>query len=677
MKHIVKIAFLVSLAAFFTSCKEFLDTIPTNSVSSGSMWNSEDKVAAGMAGLWYPLYKHDLTRTQLRMEDYDGLNRCGLEGSGFCSELVSTNYPVQWLARTSLQAMDFQVRLEWTTLYTVVHACNDAIANISKAGLPMEKEERYKCEARILRAYVYSRLNMLYGGVPIYDKPVTNEECTKVQSSMTEVWNFIIDDCTYAIENSACPDNNLSANYGAPSKGTAYAIRGMAYMWLASNRAVDAAYPGEIVTPLSDKEVQNYYQKALDDFNSVEACGYGFWTGKNWGDLFHVANERNREVILPLQFNKDAGFCSNWQMFLGGRNHHDSWQTIMPSGDFVDYYKNADGTKFDWASLPGLEDWNALTPKQREVFFLRDGLEDIPAKIAAYDKAIQDVEASDLEPEIKLAKKDSINERKGFQTTLRTARETCIEHVGQDIYNKYYRNSGNEARILQAYANRDPRLQETVILPYTDVQCYRYDEQFCHLKQQRWPYAGRDNNETVDANGEYLCEHSDYYQCEQSTLWYIYKKGLVLDNSLEGGGQARSRCDMDWYLIRYTQIALQKAEALHYLNRDGEAAAILQTIRDRAKFGASVNTGDILEEIRYESRVELCQEGVNLFEELRWGTWKDMKFGPTGENGSKNVWGDTQYGDKWYYKEGMWPWAVSDRVAQKNQQMKRRNGWTY
>lgn len=661
---------MVSALAMLQGCNtEFLDTVPTTSVSSGRMWTTEALADAGMAGLWYPLRKHDLTRTQLRMEDYDGLNRAGIEGNGFCSMIESSNYPLHWLARTSCQAMDFQIRLEWTTLYTVVHACNDAIANLHKAGLSEEKYERYICEARLLRAYIYSRLNMLYGGVPIYDVPVTNEECNKIQSSMTEVWDFIIKDCNYAIDSEFCPKNNLSSNYGAPSKGTAYALRGMAYMWLASNKAVECAYPDEIVSPLSDAEVKDYYRKAVDDFTKVQECGYGLWHGSKWGDLFQEKNERNSEVILPLQFTTEPGFCSNWQMYLGGRNHHDSWQSLMPSADFVDYYQNADGSKFSWESLPGLEDWNVLTPQQRMVYFLRDGLEDLESIIADFDKQLAAAETQE--------EKDAINDRKIFATTLKTGRESSISVIGQDIYNKYYINHGNEARVLQGYANRDPRLQETVIVPYTDVlSFYTYDTK-THYKQNRWPYAGIDRNET-EVDGVALCEHSDYYQCNQTTLWYIYKKGLVLDNSLPGGTSARSRYGTDWYLIRFTQIYLEKAEALYYLGEEGEAAAIVNEIRARAGMPATTASGpDLLEAIRYESRVELCQEGVNFFEEQRWGTWAQMKFQGGDRSGCKNVWGDYQYGDKWYLKDSMWPWSVSDRVAQKNQEMKRRNGWTY
>ena len=56
-----------SLAA--ASCSGFLDTVRTDAVSTGNMWTDESKADAGMAGIYYPLYKTNLTRTQIRMED--------------------------------------------------------------------------------------------------------------------------------------------------------------------------------------------------------------------------------------------------------------------------------------------------------------------------------------------------------------------------------------------------------------------------------------------------------------------------------------------------------------------------------------------------------------------------------------------------------------------------------
>lgn len=234
MKKIYNIIALSAVALLGASCSGFLDTVRTDAVSTGNMWTDESKADAGMAGIYYPLYKTNLTRTQIRMEDYDGLNRTGMEGNGFTSDEYSTNYPLQYLYRSTKQAMDFQGRLEWQIIFRLVHDCNDAVANLGRAGLSEKKYNLYLCEARLLRAWAYSRLNMIYGGVPLYLEPVTNEECNRVQSSFVQVWQAVIDDCTFAIENENCPDNTLTSNYGRPSKGLAYSLRGMAYMWLAA-----------------------------------------------------------------------------------------------------------------------------------------------------------------------------------------------------------------------------------------------------------------------------------------------------------------------------------------------------------------------------------------------------------------------------------------------------------
>ena len=307
-----------SLAA--ASCSGFLDTVRTDAVSTGNMWTDESKADAGMAGIYYPLYKTNLTRTQIRMEDYDGLNRTGMEGNGFTSDEYSTNYPLQYLYRSTKQAMDFQGRLEWQIIFRLVHDCNDAVANLGRAGLSEKKYNRYLCEARLLRAWAYSRLNMIYGGVPLYLEPVTNEECNRVQSSFVQVWQAVIDDCTFAIENENCPDNTLTSNYGRPSKGLAYSLRGMAYMWLAAivPDGVNHPFKSGIITDPSDVTLSEteYYTLAEADFAKVEECGYGLWQGK-WGDFFTEKNEKSKEMIFPLQFTTDPGFCHNWQQVIG------------------------------------------------------------------------------------------------------------------------------------------------------------------------------------------------------------------------------------------------------------------------------------------------------------------------------------------------------------------------
>ncbi len=666
MKKInVSILLLSSLVAA-SSCSGFLDTVRTDAISTANMWTDASKADAGMAGIYYPLYKTNLTRTQIRMEDYDGLNRTGMEGNGFTSDEYSTNYPLQYLYRSTKQAMDFQGRLEWQIIFRLVHDCNDAIANLGKAGLSEEKYNRYLCEARLLRAWAYSRLNMIYGGVPLYLEPVTNEECNRTQSSFVKVWQAVIDDCTFAIGNEFCPANTLTSNYGRPSKGLAYSLRGMAYMWLAAIVPDGVSHPFKsgIITDPSDVKLSEteYYTLAEADFAKVEECGYGLWQGK-WGDFFTEKNEKSKEMIFPLQFTSEPGFCHNWQQVIGCTDQYIGWQQLKPSADFVNTFQNADGTPFKWSEVPGLEEWDAIDVAVREVFFIRDGMNDVQDKIDEYDELINN--ATDEEEIAKL------NSEKLVYTELRTRKEECIKRIGQDNWDKYYINDGNEARIRKAYDNRDPRLEQAVITPYQKLNSYTpfSEPQRVLTKVMRWPVSVQDNT----------ADDKDLYVCYRNTLFYVWKKYNVLDDSLPGGTQGRQRCGYDWPLVRFTQILLQRAEALVHLGREGDAKALVDQIRSRAGMPGVTASGKeaMLEAIRYETRIELCEEGVNYFDEIRWGTYKDSKFQGKDVHGGTNVWGDMSYEYKWYYTDTMWPWSISDREAQKNPNLIRRDGWLY
>lgn len=109
-------------------------------------------------------------------------------------------------------------------------------------------------------------------------------------------------------------------------------------------------------------------------------------------------------MILPLQYDEASGYCDNIQLMVGSRDHYDCWTELIPSADFVDYYRNADGSEFKWSAY--LTGWDDLTPAQREVFFLRNNL-----------------------------------------TSNQSAYNDAKSRIGAEVMNKYYLDSGNEARI--------------------------------------------------------------------------------------------------------------------------------------------------------------------------------------------------------------------------------------
>ena len=132
-----KILMILTMALAATSCMDILDVAPEDQIASENMWTTEELADKGMAGLYFPFYATQLSSTQLRRAD--GLNRQGIEAMSFATDYYSNNYPVELLSLATKPANDFQVWYEWKFCYTIIHACNDAIANLHKADMSANK----------------------------------------------------------------------------------------------------------------------------------------------------------------------------------------------------------------------------------------------------------------------------------------------------------------------------------------------------------------------------------------------------------------------------------------------------------------------------------------------------------------------------------------------------------
>lgn len=565
-------AAIFACALGFSACVQ-MEQMPTDQIASSNMWTTPELARKGMNGLFKTFYNELQSKgTQLRWENlanegkYGGLNKYGIEALGFPTDYYSNNYPVIYFSNQAKRADWMVISYEWRFCYQIIHSCNDAIVNLHKAGLDDATYGNYISQAYFLRAWAYFRLNELFQGVPIYTEPVANKDCVKGQNSAEEVYNLILSDLTKCIDNEYFPDNTISATGGSPSKGAAYALRGMTYMWM--------------------KE----YEKAISDFEAVSTCGYSLWNGE-YIDLFKTANEHSPEMIFTIQYADEEGYYDNIQQAVGARDTYNGWTEVKPAADFVDYYQNADGTEFDWASVPGLEDWNSLTPKQRAVFFCRDGLKSNSKYAAAQIEAVG----------------------------------IC----GTATFEKYYLDNGNEARIKQAYENRDPRLKQTVFTPYDPITCCTLHGREDYVgKQLRWPLVDQGTH------------GGDFWLDKRTSAYYCYKKFLHITTAEDIIDMRH--CDTDFPLIRFTDVILQQAEALIELDRYGEAATLINQVRSRAHM-PSVSFSSREEgrkAVRYERRVEFCVEALNYFDEVRWGTYKEMKFKGKDIHGGQSWWGD-------------------------------------
>ena len=591
---------------------DLLDTSPSYSFSSSNVWTSPILARAAVMGVYNELYEKF-------SKNYDSPS-IGIPFDAWSSVMdIDMNWKNNcFVISGSCTPSNGNVGNHYKYYYTVVYRANDVINNIDNVPEMDDSEKaRLKAECKFLRAWAYYHLNVLWRGVPIYMENVESSEATQVLSDLTDCINEPNLLGKYAQGNSS---------YGRITKGAAYAFRGYTYQFMGD------------------------YAKALADFEAIEGLGYALYSPSNgvkgnrdFFQLFKPANEQCDEMIFSVQCVETSGMGNPRGINYGNRcTGGSAWNNYLPNPAFVEMYECADGSEFDWEKYcPG---WHSMTPQERVAFFLRDGLQSGKGE---------------------------------WGTTEATSNYQALYNnmvsYGADM--SKYLDQGNEARIRQAYEDRDPRLMQSIITPYST-----YDGNQAgvgnHTWTLRWPYildAGEPYDIRTDTNSKFYYLWRKYVtENDECTTRWVYSEDIIL--------------------CRYAEILLRRAECLNELGRTSEAVAFVNRIRQRVghvllndqAYPATIVSGqeDMRQRIRKEFYVELGGEDSMFFNELRWGTWYDRKFkdhssGQVGElntNGLMQIWGETTY-KHLSVGEQIKIWPIPAKEREMNSNLTQNPGW--
>jgi hypothetical protein len=629
MKRIYYFILITAVLSGTFACTEILDTAPYDKTGSANMWTSEALVDQGVIGVYYSLHR-PVQGVNMVGENVN-TGYYGFDAFGMCGQ---ASLGINNLFVESVDPSNTRFAFTWRWCYDGIHRANDAIANIPNAPATAEKKGRLIAECKILRAFFYSRLNELFGGngigVPLYTAPISQSECNQTQSSEAKIWSQIIADLTDAINEPNLPDNKIQGD-GRASKGAAYALRGRAYL------------------------ITKEYRKAIDDFAKVGECGYRLFNPTQKSDdykqLFKQANERCHEMILSVQYIEDpTGYGSRVQKYCapfqaGAKDGRGCWTDLQVAPAAVDLYevKKDDNTvkPFKWTDY--FPQWNSLAENDRKVFFIRDSLFN-GSKIA-----------------------NSITG--SINAQLNTLSSSTVKNL--------YLPEGNEQRIAAVYANRDPRLAYNVITPCSKFKGVNSNSTAEGDYVLRWPVAGKYYFDQANAEANLRPGMLTSLTANaQTKLMYIHRK--FVGEGLEYAH--RQDNPVDEVIIRYADVLLMWAEALVELDDLSGAEAKVKAVRDRVEMPTMdsyfANREIARNYVRDERRREFVNEGVNFFDEMRWRTLKETKFG---QQYAQLVWGaraagGTMYqwpGDHWYV------WPVPKAEVELNPNLKRTPGWTY
>ncbi len=261
------------------------------------------------------------------------------------------------------------------TPWGYVRQANDIINGVKNGSMKQEDKDKILGQVYFWRAWIYYRMFIWYGGVPIITEVMEPApESVVPRSTAKEVYEFIISDLNMAAELLAPFTANggweSPLDLGCVTAGTAlgFKTRVMA-MWCSPlfNRTNDEA------------RYRACYEEAVKDITTIDACGYGLAYEDNpgvnaagWAKMFSEVSG-NKEALLftlyndiPSDLTPDYHRNNPWEQAIRPKNASGS-NGIAPSAMIFDMFPMADGkrpaTCATYLNLPMSDlDYNTVKP---------------------------------------------------------------------------------------------------------------------------------------------------------------------------------------------------------------------------------------------------------------------------------------------------------------------------
>ncbi|MDQ0108641.1 hypothetical protein J2T02_003780 [Chitinophaga terrae (ex Kim and Jung 2007)] len=234
----------------------------------------------------------------------------------------------------------------WNRSYTAIRRTNLFLENSGNVNLDnyklnpasssqetyrkmLDDLERWRYEARFLRAYFYFELIKRYGGVPLIKRSLEiSENLDMARTPFDDCVQFIADECDSAALH--LPPKAPDVDLGRVTKGAALALKSRVLLYWASplnnpsnlqDRWKKAAAAAHDVLALNAYQLENDYKALFRSFTSKEII---------FAHRYSTSNDFER-ANYPIGYD-------------GGQSG------TTPTQDLVDAYEMADGSKFSWSN---------------------------------------------------------------------------------------------------------------------------------------------------------------------------------------------------------------------------------------------------------------------------------------------------------------------------------------
>ena len=203
MKSSVYITSLLVFLAVVGCQKDLLESTPYGQTASNNFWRNGDDVVAATNAIYAPLLNEDgYAHTEYTFDNCsDDMNRAGDHPDETALELFT------------FDATNSHIGATWSTKYEVISRANTLLINAPKVMMDETLRKRSMGEAYFLRGFVYWRLSLIYGEVPIIlEADALSNNFNKAKSSVAEVQAQVESDWLKAAD-------MLEVTYGGDNAG--------------------------------------------------------------------------------------------------------------------------------------------------------------------------------------------------------------------------------------------------------------------------------------------------------------------------------------------------------------------------------------------------------------------------------------------------------------------------
>lgn len=290
------------MAAALCSCSDnLLETMPNDRVSSEIYWQTENDFTLG-ANAVYTLLEGagDFT-------NWDAMSDIGHVTLMWREESI--------IEKGAYDATIGKVLRTWTDNYTGIQAANIFLDKAAQSeGLNQDLINRLTGEVKVLRAFFYTRLAILYGDVPLLTSETTLEESRSLsRTPVSEVWDFVYNELAEAAD--LLPV--VQTEEGRITKGAALALQARAMLY--AHRYQEAAVAAKKVIDLHAYSLYPSYER-----------------------LFSYEAENNEEVIMNREYIKNIQ-SNNIFSLTTPNSLFPQVNSFVPTKKAVDSYQMANG----------------------------------------------------------------------------------------------------------------------------------------------------------------------------------------------------------------------------------------------------------------------------------------------------------------------------------------------